>query len=157
MITFGVPCINFSFILWKDAGQPNSPIGLMIHSNCPLPGIVKAVLWASFGCRGICQKPDVRSRVVKIVEFALTMSPIHSLISFMLYLSMWECSFSSLKSCTIFGPCPVFFGTQKIGELYIDCDLLTTPNLSLSVSNSSMKALCASGILYCFLYTGLSP
>ena len=145
-MTFGIPLINFSIILWKDAGQPNSPIGLVIHSNCPLPGIVNAVLCASSGCRGICQKPDVRSSVVKIVELARPISPIHSLISFMLYLSMCECSFNSLKSCTMRSPWPVFFGTQKIGELYIDCDLLTTPNFNHSVSVSSMKILCASGI-----------
>ena len=38
---------------------------------------------------GICQKPEVRSMVVKMVELALPMSLMHSLTSFMEYLSVW--------------------------------------------------------------------
>ena len=117
---------------WNDARHPSSPIGLVIHSNWPLPGTVKAVVWASSGCRGICQKLDVKSIVVKIVEPALPMSPMHSLISFIEYLSIWQWLFNSLKSCTILSPCPVFLGTQKIGELYRDCDCLTTPRFNHS-------------------------
>ena len=40
-------CFNtihaFSKSRWKEAGHPNRPIGLVIHLNCPLPGIVNAV------------------------------------------------------------------------------------------------------------------
>jgi len=49
--------------------------------------MVKAVRWLSSGCMGICQNPEVRSMVVKIVEPALPMSPMHSEMSFMEYLS----------------------------------------------------------------------
>ena len=102
---------------WNEAGHPNRPIGDVTHSNCPLPGIVNAVRCLAFSSNGICQNPLVRSRVEKIVEFALPMSPMHSWISFMLYLSMCVWLFNSLKSCTIRRPWPCFFGTQKIGEL----------------------------------------
>ena len=54
----------FSMSRWNDVGQPSSPMGLVIHSNCPLPGIVKAVRWASFGCMGICKNPKVQYIVV---------------------------------------------------------------------------------------------
>ncbi len=53
----------------------------------------------------------------KIVELALPISPMHSVISFIEYLSMWEWLFNSLKSCTTLNPCPCFLGTQKMGEL----------------------------------------
>jgi hypothetical protein len=49
---------------------------------------VKAVRFWDFSSSYICQKPDVRRSVEKIVEFALPMSPMHSVISFMEYLSM---------------------------------------------------------------------
>jgi hypothetical protein len=39
----------------------------------------------------ICQNPKVRSSVEKMDKFALPMSPIHSFISFMEYLLIWEC------------------------------------------------------------------
>ena len=37
----------------------------------------------------ICQNPEVRSMVVKMLEFARPMSLMHSLTSFMEYLSVW--------------------------------------------------------------------
>jgi hypothetical protein len=36
------------------------------------------------------QKPEVRSRVMKIIELALSISPMHLVISFIEYLSIWE-------------------------------------------------------------------
>ncbi len=63
---------------WKLAGQPRSPIGDVIQWYCPFPGIVNAVRGWDFSSRCICQNPEVRSRVEKIVEFALPMSPMHS-------------------------------------------------------------------------------
>jgi hypothetical protein len=102
---------------WKLAGQPSRPIGEVTQANWPLPGIVKAVRGCESSSNFICQNPEVRSRVEKMVEFARPMSPRHSVISFMLYLSMWEWLFNSLKSCTILNPCACFLGTQKSGEL----------------------------------------
>jgi hypothetical protein len=71
-------------------------------SHCPIPS---------------AKKMEVRSRVEKMVEFALPMSPMYFVISFMLYLSMCEWLFNSLKSWTILNQWPCFFGTQKRGEL----------------------------------------
>ena len=51
-----------------------------------------------------CQKLDVRSMVVKMVELARPMSLIHSLTSFMEYLSVWVFSLSPLKYCTMRRP-----------------------------------------------------
>ncbi len=102
---------------WKEAGQPSSPIGEVTQWNCPFPGIVKAVSGWDFSSSFICQNPEVRSRVEKMREFARPMSLMHSVISFIENLSMWEFWFSSQKSCTIRSPCPCFLGTQKIGEL----------------------------------------
>jgi len=73
---------------WKLAGQPSKPIGEVTHANWPFPGMVKAVRGCESSSNFICQKPEVKSSVEKMVEFALPMSPIHSVISFMLYLSM---------------------------------------------------------------------
>ena len=109
----------FSISHWNEAGQPRRPIGDVIHSNCPLSGIVKAVRWESSGCIGICQNPEVRSRVEKIVDPAWPLSPMHSLISFIEYLLICKCWLSSRKSCMIQSPAPLFLGTQKI----VNCTL----------------------------------
>jgi len=63
--------------------------------------MVNAVSGCESGSSFICQNPEVRSSVKKIEELALPMSLMHSLISFMEYLSMCECWFSCQKSCTI--------------------------------------------------------
>jgi hypothetical protein len=83
---------------WKLAGHPNSPMGDVIQWNWPLPGIVKAVNFYESSSSCICQNSEVRSSVVKMVESALWMSLMHSVISFTDYLSMWEFWLSSLKS-----------------------------------------------------------
>ena len=87
---FLTPSRTFSISRWNEAGQPSRPIGDVIHSNWPMPGTVKAVRCRSPGWIGICQNPEVKSRVVNKVDPALPMSPMHSLISFMEYLSMYE-------------------------------------------------------------------
>jgi hypothetical protein len=101
----------------KRGWEPSSPIGEVTQWNCPVPSIVKAVSGWDFSFSFICQNPEVRSSIEKMLEFALPMSLMHSVISFIEYLSMWEFWLSSWKSCTIRSPCPCFFGTQKIGEL----------------------------------------
>jgi hypothetical protein len=67
---------------WLDNPEVKSPRPL------PLPRIVKAVSGydSSYSC--ICQNPEVRSNIKKMVEFALPMLPMHSGISFILHLSM---------------------------------------------------------------------
>jgi len=140
---------------WKLAGHQRSPMGDVIHWYWPWPGIVKAVSSWYFSSIFSCQKPDVRSKKEKMVVLALLMSPMHSVISFMEYLSMWEWLLSYLKSWTTRNPCPCFFGTQKIGELYSEFEHLTTPSLGHSSSDCSIKFWWASGILNCFQYTGL--
>jgi hypothetical protein len=112
---------------WKEAGQPNSPIGDVIQWNCPFPGIVKAVSGCDCLSSFIFQNPEVRSNVEKIRELAMLISLMHLVISFMECLSMWEFWFSSQRSCTILSPCPCFFGMQKIGELYRESHLHATP------------------------------
>jgi hypothetical protein len=107
-------------------------IGEVTDWNCPLPGIVKAVRRCDCLSSFIYQKPEVRSTVEKMLEFDRPMSPMHSVISFMEYLSIWEFWLSSRKSCTILSPWPCFLGTQKIGELYSESNLRTTPSLSHS-------------------------
>jgi hypothetical protein len=42
-----------------------------------MPGTVNAVRCLLFSSKGICQNPDVRSSVEKIVNPALPMSPMH--------------------------------------------------------------------------------
>ncbi len=156
MMTFWRFLSTPSISHWKEAGYPSKPIGDVIQWNCPLPGIVKAVKGWDFSSNFICQNPDVRSKVEKILEFARPMSPIHSVISFMEYLSMCEFWLSSRKSCTIRSPCPCFLGTQNIGELYSEFDLGTTPSFSHSSKVCLMNWWWASGILNCFWYTGSS-
>jgi hypothetical protein len=73
---------------WKEAGHPRSPMGEVIQWNWPFPRIAKAVSGCDVSSNFICQNPKVRSSVEKIFEFAHPMSPIHSVISFMEYLSM---------------------------------------------------------------------
>ncbi len=141
---------------WKEAGHPSNPMGEVIQWNCSLPGIVKAVKGWYFLSNFICQNPEVRSKVDKILEFARPMSPMHSVISFMEYLSMCEFSLSSRKSCTIRSPCPCSLGTQNIGELYRESDLRTTPSFNYSSRVCSMNWWWASVILNCFRYTGSS-
>jgi hypothetical protein len=95
---FGMLQSSPSMSRWILAGQPNSPVGDVIQWNWPLPGMVKAVSFCESSSNCICQNPEVRSSVVKMVESALLMSPMHSVISFIEYLSMWEFWLSSLKS-----------------------------------------------------------
>jgi len=92
-------------------------MGDVIQGNCPLPRIVKAIRGCDCSFNFICQNPEVRSSVKKILELALLMSLMHLVTSFMEYLSMWEFWLSSWKSCTIWSPFPCFLGTQKMGEL----------------------------------------
>jgi hypothetical protein len=79
-VTFEILSINFSISLWKLAGHPSSPIGIINHPYCQRPGNVKAIFGTEFECRGICQNPDLRSSVKKIVDLARSMSPMHSWI-----------------------------------------------------------------------------
>jgi len=83
------------------------------------------------------------------------MSLIHSMSSFMEYLSKKEWLISSQKSLTIVKPWPSFFGMQNEGEFYKELALLTTPNLSHLSNDCSINIRCVSGILNCFLYTRL--
>jgi len=77
---------------WLENPEVKSPRPL------PLPRIVKAVSGYDFSYSCICQNPEVRSNIKKMVEFALPTLPMHSGISFILYLSMWEWLFNSQKS-----------------------------------------------------------
>ena len=60
--------------------------------------LVKAVIFWESSSSCICQKLEVRFKVMKMVELALPMSLIHSVISFIEYLSICEFWLSSLKS-----------------------------------------------------------
>ncbi len=139
---------------WKLAGQPSNLIGDMIHWNWSWHGIAKAMSCCDFLSNCICQKPDVRSKVEKMVEFACPMSPMHSVISFIEYLSKSKWLLSSQNSCTTQSPSPWFLGTQKIGELYSELAHLTTLSWSHSSRDCSMKNWWASDIFICFLITG---
>jgi hypothetical protein len=70
----------------KLAGHPSKPMGLVTHWNWPIPGTVKAVYGRAWGCKIICQKPAVRSMVLKIVLPDWPILPMHSLTSFIEYL-----------------------------------------------------------------------
>jgi hypothetical protein len=59
---------------------------------------------------------------MQMVDFAIPMSPIYSLISFIEYLSMYEAMLSYLKLYTILR-LPSFFGTQTTGLLLDNWDL----------------------------------
>jgi len=111
-------------------------MGKVTQANYPLPGIVKAVKFFESSLNFICKIPEVKSSIEK---FALPMSPMHSVISFMLYLSICEWLLSSLKSWTILNPYPCFLGTRNRGELYREFVHLTTPKLSHSSNVASMK------------------
>ena len=54
-------------------------------------------LAVGFIAMGICQKLEVSSMVVKIVELACPMSLMHSLTSFIGYLSVWVLVLSPRK------------------------------------------------------------
>jgi hypothetical protein len=71
--------ISFSISLWKFARRSNSPMGDISHLYCERLGCVNAFF---------CQKPDVLSRMVKIIDSALPISPKHSWMSFTVYLSL---------------------------------------------------------------------
>ena len=86
-ITDFSPNIASSTNLWNPPGQDLSPMADTNHSNWPIPGIVKAVYCRELFSKGICQNPDVKSKVEKIVEPARPISPIHSFTSFIQYLS----------------------------------------------------------------------
>ena len=129
-------------------------MGPNVHSNCPKPGIEKAVKCLDCSSSGICQNPCVKSRVEKMVDPALPMSPIHSLTVFIEYLSSWLAAFSSLKSCTTLSE-PSFFGTMNIGLLYLEVLGWIMPICSHSCICSSISGLCASGMGNCFWYLGL--
>jgi hypothetical protein len=62
-------------------------MGEVIQWNCPLFGMVNAVRGVDAGSSFIYQNPEVRSSIEKMDELALPMSLMHSLISFMKYLS----------------------------------------------------------------------
>ena len=105
----------------KVAGLPRSPIGVTFQWNEPIPGIVNAVNGRDSGANGICQKPAVRSRDEKTVDFARPIVSMQSLTSRWLYLSTYDLSFNFLKSSTALRE-PSFFGTQNMGELNMDLE-----------------------------------
>ncbi len=139
-----------SMNLWKLVGHLRRPMGDVIQWNWPFLGIVKTVSFWDSSSSCIWYKPDMRSKVLKMLEFAQPMSLMHSLISFMEYLSMCEFGFNSQKSWMIQSPWPCFFGMQKMGELYSVLNLLTTPNFNHSSRVCLMNWWCASGIFNCF-------
>ena len=86
-ITLSSPRHVSSIILWKEPGPPFSPMANTLYWYWPIPGTVKAVNCLDLASRGSCQKPEVRSMVEKMVDSDLPISPMHSLMSFMEYLS----------------------------------------------------------------------
>jgi hypothetical protein len=154
-MTFQMFLIMPSMSRWKLVGQLRRIMGEVIHWYCPWPGIVNTVSGWDFSSSCICQKPNVRSSIEKIVEFEQPMSPMHSVISFKEYLSMCEWLFNSRTSCTTQSPWPYFLGTQKIGELHNEFSHFTTHSLSHSSRDCSINVWWASRILNCFLCTGL--
>ena len=141
-------CMTVSISLWKDEGLPSKPIGEVIHWNWPFPGRVKAVYGRDFGCSSICQNPAVKSIAVKMELPDFPISLMHSLTSFMEYLSTCVCAFRALKSCTRRTP-PFFFMTTNSGLLYFDLHGCTTPSFNHSATCFSTSSLWASGILNC--------
>ena len=117
-MTFCSPCTTVSISCWNDEGYPRRPIGDVTHWNWPFPGTVKAMYGRDFGWRSICQKPSVRSIVVKRQLPERPISPMHSLTSFIKYLSTWVSEFRARKSCTKWMPL-FFFATANIGLLYL--------------------------------------
>ena len=59
-----------SISLLKEAGHPMRPMGLVVHWNCPIPGMVKAVYGRLFGSNAICQNPEDKSRHENTLESA---------------------------------------------------------------------------------------
>jgi hypothetical protein len=55
-----------------------------------MPGTVKAVYGLALRCKIICQKPAVRSMILKIVLPDHPILPMHLLTSFMEYLSVYD-------------------------------------------------------------------
>ena len=139
--------------LWKLAGHPSNPMGDITHSNWPRPGTENAVKCWDSGVRGICQKPEVRSNVLKIVDPALPMSPMHSDTSFIEYLSSWLLALRALKSCTTLR-LPSFLGTKNMGLLYRLREGCITPSFSHSWIWVCKSCLWASGISYCLRKIG---
>jgi hypothetical protein len=80
--------MTISINLWNDPGAPSRPIGDAFYSICPNPGNVKAVYFRHSGFNIICQNPEVKSIVEKIVDPILPISSIHSWTSRIEYLSM---------------------------------------------------------------------
>jgi hypothetical protein len=65
---------------WKLAEHPKSPIVEVIQWNCSFPRIVNAIrCWVS-SASFIWQKPEVRSSVEKMLEFAQPMSLMHLVV-----------------------------------------------------------------------------
>jgi hypothetical protein len=62
---------------WKLAGHHDGPMGDVIQWNWPLPVMVNAVNLCECSSSCICQNLEVWSSVVKMVESALPMSPMH--------------------------------------------------------------------------------
>lgn len=93
------PMMTVSMGRWKLARLPNNPINIITHWNRPMLEMVKAVYWLLFGFSNICQKPEVRSVVEKIVLPDWPISPIHSL-TFMWYLSVCVWVLKAQKSFT---------------------------------------------------------
>jgi len=143
------PHSTCSINCWKLAGHPSWIMGDMIQWNWSHPGIMNAVNGCNSSSSFICQNLEVRSSDKKIVELACPLSQMHSLISFMEYLSVCEWRLSCRKSWIIWIPWPCFLGTQKMGELYREQDFLTTLSLSHSSRVWSMNWLCASSSLNC--------
>ena len=148
-ITFLRPCTTFSISRWKLDGAPSRPIGVVTHWNWPFPGTVKAVYGLDLGWSSSCQNPAVKSMVVKRVEPDLPISPMHSVTSFIEYLSTKVSALRALKSCTNRIP-PFFFATAKRGLLNLLLVGWTTPILSHSATCFSTSTRWASGILNCF-------
>ena len=125
-------------------------MGLTIHFYWPMPGTVKAVKCLDCLSKGICQNPDVRSRVVKIVDPDLPMSPLHSLMSFMEYLLYNELALRSLKSCTTL-KLPFFFGTMNRGCYTWTCWVGWVPFSAISLPEFQVPpyVLPALGIVFC--------
>jgi hypothetical protein len=103
---------------WKLAGQPSKPMGLVTHWNSPIPGTVKAVYGRALGCKIICQNPAVRLMVLKMALPDQPISPMHSLTSFIKYLSLYDWLVSAQISCTSL-TLPSFFIIANMGLLYL--------------------------------------
>ncbi len=155
MRMFCNPQRTFSICLWKLAGHPSSPKGEVIQWNCPLLGMVKAV---------VILVPVSSARIPKLD----------------LVLWKWMCWLCRCPWCIYWSPswstCQCgsagwvagspeqswvlegqgFLVIQNIGELYGELDWQTTPSFSHSSRLCSMNWVCASGKLNCFRKMGCS-